>query len=90
MEPGTPATLHDFQTGSVVAEVLLDGDPLPADPALGSGSVYRFRRLQGRLLKYWSDQIRLVLRSPSLETTVRIGTLPIGEDGHGYLIEDEG
>ncbi len=88
MNHPSQATLHDIQSGALLAQISLVGTPIRADELISaSGQLQGFAILSDlRLLQTaWLNQEILLLRVGSTQQQVKIMTFPPDGENQGHL-----
>jgi len=84
----TAACVHDFQSGHLLAEIKLEGSPVPVNELLSSnGQLQGFTIISGNgsLREAWYNQQIILLRIGNSQRQIRIKTYPSDGEGQGFL-----
>ena len=80
--------LIDPQTGRLLGEIYLVGDPVEADAMSSSNGLlqaYTIVSEEENLWRAWVAQQKVLLRTENSQRVVRIVTYPTKRNQHGYL-----
>jgi len=84
----TAASVHDLNSDQMLAQIKLEGSPIPVDELLSTnGQLQGFTILSGggSLREAWYNQRIILLRIGNSQRQIRIKTYPSDGEGQGFL-----
>jgi hypothetical protein len=84
----TAASIHDLQSGQLLAQIKLEGSPIPVNELLSAnGQLQGFTILSssGGLREAWYNQRIILLRVGNSQRQIRIKTYPSDGEMQGFL-----